>query len=414
MSLPTDGSNPPNTTTEVVRKRGRPIGSKNATSTKPKSASSSKKTGRAASSKNSGSDSSNKQSSIPSVRMLSSMDVEEIVIVGDDDDDEIVMDEEDPSHPSGAQMIIENESHVEATMKESKRKIAHMYNNLHGHNPFDDSTGNDDSNQQVSIDNNNSHSSKLERMFIPHSSSFVVGEDIWPSTTTKPCRHCRRRFNHTPVMHARSADLSKLVFKDIYGNWCSPQCKITWLEERNVPNIGHDILINVAICRHILGMTIEECSGSAPPSESHVNNDGPFSEEEFIRMSSPKSWTRVVQVDQTMLVPSVLLFEVTTKRREDNAKGVSLDHPSSEESKMHSGTSSTTELPALMTRIGVEMNPDDGKLYNMEPSEDSVQHRMDDESAEYLIGDFANGGNEKPLHRYKVRSYGYHSTYEMI
>lgn len=161
-----------------------------------------------------------------------------------------------------------------------------------------------------------SHPTGLQRTFYYQSSTHVVGEDVWPARTDVPCWHCRRKIEGVPMRHCRSIDWNEMakknVLKDVYGWWCNPQCLRRYLEQTNAPNIGHDFVIIARIIHLVMGMTMEETSGCAPPWQAHVSSGcGFMPDEEFKHASKASSQIRVDHLDKNILVPSIVVYEAT-------------------------------------------------------------------------------------------------------
>lgn len=227
------------------------------------------------------------------------------------------------------------------------------------------------------------HTGKLEREIIVASCSHVVGVDDWPNRTHFACFHCRQPIQGVPMRHCRSVnwseDVKKYILDGVYGWWHNPQCLRAYLEQTNVPNIGHEFMIVSRIIQLVLGMTMEETEGIAPPWQALRDNGagGYMTFEEFMQASKASDRMRVTMIDNNILIPSVVLFEITKR----------------------SATNIGSGLP-ILTNIGMEIDPETGALHDTSLTSSRQSTLLD-----------LNVERDKVWPKFRVSGYGFRAVY---
>lgn len=225
----------------------------------------------------------------------------------------------------------------------------------------------------------------LERTFVVESCSHVVGVDVWPTKAETPCWHCRAPIEGIPMRHCRSIReqhselVKRYVLDGVYGWWHNPQCLRRYLEQCNVPNFGHEMHIISRIVSCVLGMSMEETEGCAPPWQAHEISKGPMSAQEFMTASNASSNMKVDLLDNNILIPSVLVFEVS--KRGSVANNVNIASPS-----------------PVLTNIGLEIDSATGDLLD-------TTHAETPSSSE---------NTDKRWPRFRATGYGFQTIYSDV
>lgn len=267
-----------------------------------------------------------------------------------------------------------------------------------------------------SLENRSSVDAKerLLKSITPHATSFVCGQDVHPKQTQQPCLHCLSTFTHVPVGTASSFDDKRMVFSGVWGWWCTAGCRNTWFSERNMPNAGQRQLVHAALDSNVLGLTMVQSSARAPPSRFHQNFGGPCPPDVFMKIAlGGESQPVVRMIDQSLLIPTPILFEVTAPTSEHKQMISSFSYPCDERIDRGNRVSNPvlTHMDPIIAASRVEIDEDGQESATPVIARQSrydgrsLGHRMDDTNQMYSIGP------EEPRRKFKVGGNLYDEIY---